>query len=77
VIGDCRVEAVDAARRREDLRRPGPVEYTDYAVAAYKRIVMLEPGAPELDRLLDLLRERADVKTLNQRRHRAVDLARE
>ena len=43
---------------------PGLSSNTDYAVAAYKRIVMLEPGAPELDRLLDLLRERADVKTL-------------
>jgi tetratricopeptide (TPR) repeat protein len=36
----------------------------DYAVAAYKRIVALDQGAPELDRLLELLRERADVRTL-------------
>ena len=43
---------------------PGLPSNKDYAVAAYKRIVALDQGAPELDRLLELLRERADVRTL-------------
>ena len=43
---------------------PGIAGNTDYAVASYKRIVALAPGAPELARLLELLRERADVRTL-------------
>lgn len=43
---------------------PGITGNTDYAVAAYRRIVALEPGAPEFDRLLALLRERADVRAL-------------
>ena len=33
-------------------------------LAAYKRILSVDPGAPELDRLLAILRERADVKGL-------------
>jgi tetratricopeptide (TPR) repeat protein len=36
----------------------------DQALAIYKRIVQVEPGAPELERLLELLRERADVQGL-------------
>ncbi|MEO6773528.1 MAG: hypothetical protein ABI467_10975 [Kofleriaceae bacterium] len=43
---------------------PGLPSNKDYAVAALKRIVALEPGAPELGRLLELLRERADVHAL-------------
>ena len=43
---------------------PGLSGNTDYAVAAYKRIVALAPGAAELARLLELLRERGDVHTL-------------
>jgi tetratricopeptide (TPR) repeat protein len=43
---------------------PGIARNVDYAVAAYKRIVVLDPGARELDRLLELLRERADVRSL-------------
>lgn len=34
------------------------------ALAAYRRILKIDPGAPELDRLLELQRERADVKGL-------------
>ncbi len=37
---------------------------TALTLAAYKRILSVEPGAPELDRLLAILRERADVKGL-------------
>jgi tetratricopeptide (TPR) repeat protein len=33
-------------------------------LAAYKRILSVDPGAPELDRLLGILRERADVNGL-------------
>ena len=43
---------------------PGISHNSDYAVAALKRIVANDPGAPELDRLLELLRERADVSSL-------------
>jgi tetratricopeptide (TPR) repeat protein len=61
----------DAAAKLELLREaakifdgPGLPSNRDYAVAAYKRIVAIDQGAPELDRLLELLRERADVRTL-------------
>ncbi|NVB82194.1 MAG: hypothetical protein HOV81_27685 [Kofleriaceae bacterium] len=43
---------------------PGLPHNSDYAVAAYKRILANDPGAPELDRLLELLRERADIRAL-------------
>jgi hypothetical protein len=43
---------------------PGMSHNTDYAVASYKRIVAIEPGAHEIDRLMELLRERADVRSL-------------
>ncbi|HEY1549734.1 MAG TPA: hypothetical protein VGG28_18025 [Kofleriaceae bacterium] len=43
---------------------PGIARNVDYAVSAYKRILTIEPGAPELERLLELLRERADVRSL-------------
>ena len=43
---------------------PGLPHNTDYAVAAYKRILAIDPGAPELERLLELLRERADIRGL-------------
>jgi tetratricopeptide (TPR) repeat protein len=36
----------------------------DQALAVYKRIVQVEPGAQEFERLLELLRERADVQGL-------------
>ncbi|MGE0395913.1 MAG: tetratricopeptide repeat protein [Kofleriaceae bacterium] len=39
-------------------------EHMALTLAAYKRILSVEPGAPELDRLLAILRERADVKGL-------------
>ncbi|MDX2093473.1 MAG: hypothetical protein SFX73_36855 [Kofleriaceae bacterium] len=38
--------------------RPGSTYRSDYACTIYRRIVALEPGADELDRLLELLRER-------------------
>ena len=43
---------------------PGIARNVDYAVAAYKRILVLDPGGPQLVRLLELLRERADVRSL-------------
>jgi tetratricopeptide (TPR) repeat protein len=43
---------------------PGLPHNTDYAVAAYRRILANEPGAREFDRLLELLRERADARSL-------------
>ena len=43
---------------------PGLPHNTDYAIASFRRILMIEPGAPELERLLELLRERADTRLL-------------
>jgi tetratricopeptide (TPR) repeat protein len=43
---------------------PGLSHNTDYAIAACKRILAVDPSAPELDRLLELLRERTDVRGL-------------
>jgi tetratricopeptide (TPR) repeat protein len=43
---------------------PGLPHDNDYAIAAYRRILAHDPGAGELDRLLELLRERADVRGL-------------
>ncbi|HEX4452166.1 MAG TPA: hypothetical protein VH143_14920 [Kofleriaceae bacterium] len=43
---------------------PGIARNVDYAVSTYKRILTIEPGAPELERLLELSRERADVRSL-------------
>ncbi|HEY5949472.1 MAG TPA: hypothetical protein VIV40_28455, partial [Kofleriaceae bacterium] len=43
---------------------PGLPHNTDYAVAAYRRILANDPGAPEFDRLLELMRERADARAL-------------
>ena len=37
---------------------------TEFAIAAYKRILQTDPGAPELGRLLELLRSRSDVAGL-------------
>jgi tetratricopeptide (TPR) repeat protein len=43
---------------------PGLTHNQDYAVAAYKRIVAIEPGAQEYERWLELLRERGDARAL-------------
>jgi len=43
---------------------PGMPHNTDYAIAAFRRILVNEPGAPEFDRFLELLRERADSRAL-------------
>jgi tetratricopeptide (TPR) repeat protein len=41
-----------------------PGENAAHALAAYRRILAVDPGAIELQRLLDLFRERADVRGL-------------
>jgi tetratricopeptide (TPR) repeat protein len=41
-------------------------ERSELSLAIYRRILQVDPGAPELDRLLDLLRRRADVRGLIQ-----------
>ena len=66
VLGDriARLELLREAAAVFD--GPGLSGNTDYAVAAYKRIIAIDPGAPEIGRLLELLRERADVRTLIQ-----------
>lgn len=43
---------------------PGLPHNTEYAISAFKRILTNDPGAREFERLLELLRERADVRTL-------------
>ncbi|HWO22316.1 MAG TPA: hypothetical protein VNO30_26335 [Kofleriaceae bacterium] len=50
---------------------PGPLaemarQRAEMALAIYRRILQVDPGAPELERLLDLLRRRADVRGLIQ-----------
>ena len=61
----------DRAAKLELLREaaavfdgPGIVHNNDYAVAAYGRIFATDKSAPEFERLLELLRERADVGAL-------------
>ena len=61
----------DRAAKLELLREaasvfdgPGLPHNTDYALAAYRRIVQSDPSAREFDRLGELLRERADVRGL-------------
>jgi tetratricopeptide (TPR) repeat protein len=65
VLGDrtAKLELLREAAKVFDSS--GITANTDYAVATYKRIVAIEPGAPEVDRLLTLLRERADVRGLH------------
>ncbi|MFN0248056.1 MAG: hypothetical protein ACKV2T_14290 [Kofleriaceae bacterium] len=52
-------DAVGVFDQQRDV--PGAAALT---LAAYKRLLAVEPGAPELDRLLAILRERADVNGL-------------
>ncbi len=61
----------DRAARLELLREavsvfdgPGMPHNTDYAIAGYRRILVNDPGAAELGRFLELLRERADTRAL-------------
>ncbi|MGE3544102.1 MAG: hypothetical protein AB7L28_09220 [Kofleriaceae bacterium] len=60
----------DRAGRLELLRQAAALFDSDavgdgeLALAAYKRILQIEPSAPELERALALLRERADVRGL-------------
>jgi tetratricopeptide (TPR) repeat protein len=64
VLGDrdARLELLREAAAIFD--GPGLAHNNDYAIAAYRRILLHDPGAPEFDRVLDLLRERADTTTL-------------
>ncbi|HUJ63353.1 MAG TPA: tetratricopeptide repeat protein [Kofleriaceae bacterium] len=64
VLGDHDARLVLLREAAVVFDGPGITHNTDYAVAAYKRIVATDPGAPEHDRLLELLRERADVRAL-------------
>ncbi len=48
----------------EVFARPGAAKNPDYTLAIYRRIVELDPKAPEAERLLELLRERGDGKSL-------------
>jgi hypothetical protein len=44
--------------------RPGPARNTDFALAICQRVVAIDPAAPERERVLELLRERGDPRTL-------------
>src|SRR6185369_5035604 len=44
--------------------RPGPPGDPDHALTTYRRILAADPGAPELDRLCELLRERGGIRKL-------------
>ncbi len=43
---------------------PGITHNAEYAIAAYRRILVNDPGAKEFDRFLELQRERADARAL-------------
>ncbi len=64
VLGDNTAKLALLREAAAVFDSPGMSRNTDYAAAAYRRMLAIEPGAPELDRLLDLLRERADVRSL-------------
>ncbi|HMG21716.1 MAG TPA: hypothetical protein VK607_10380, partial [Kofleriaceae bacterium] len=61
VIGD---RTARLALLRDAVRVFDAAETIDLAIAAYRRILQADPGAPELPRLLELLRSRADVTSL-------------
>ena len=64
VLGDTRAK-LDLLRSAAIVfDGAGIARNVDYAVAAYKRIVALDPGAKEHERLLEMLRERADIRSL-------------
>ncbi|MEO8703064.1 MAG: hypothetical protein ABI867_23670 [Kofleriaceae bacterium] len=50
-----------AERAAKSIDKPGK---GDHALAIYHRILQVDPGAPEHERLLDLIRQRADVHGL-------------
>jgi tetratricopeptide (TPR) repeat protein len=68
VIGDRTAKLTllrDAARVFDSGVGNGPGgDNVEFAIAAYKRILQTDPGAPELTRLLELLREGADITGL-------------
>ncbi|HEY0195669.1 MAG TPA: tetratricopeptide repeat protein, partial [Kofleriaceae bacterium] len=55
---DAKLALLRDAARVYDQRSPDP------AIATYKRLLQVEPGAPELGRVLEILRERADVNAV-------------
>ena len=57
-------------------RAPAPHERRAARSRATGASSQVDPGAPELERLLELLRERADVARPDHGAHRAADLAR-
>jgi tetratricopeptide (TPR) repeat protein len=61
VIGD---RTAKLALLRDAARVFDADDTSEYAIATYKRILKTDPGAPELARLLELLRERSDVAAL-------------
>jgi tetratricopeptide (TPR) repeat protein len=63
-IGDraAKLELLRAAASVFDGSGAG--HHTDHALATYHKILQIDPGAPEHDRVLDLLRERADTRGL-------------
>ena len=44
--------------------RPGPADNIDYTLAIYRRIVAIDPGASEGERLIEMLRQRGDARVL-------------
>jgi tetratricopeptide (TPR) repeat protein len=61
VIGD---RTAKLALLRDAVRMFETEDNADHAIAAYKRILQTDPGAPELVRLLELCRARADITGL-------------
>ena len=54
----------DAASVIDHNELPSPKASADQSLAIYKRILQVDPGAAEYERLLELIRERADVRGL-------------
>ncbi len=48
----------------DDANESGKAPLSPLALATLRRILAVDPGAPELHRLLELLRQRADVRSL-------------
>jgi tetratricopeptide (TPR) repeat protein len=67
IIGDRAAKLAllrDAASVFDPATRGAPGASAEFAVAAYRRLLAIEPGAPELEKLLAVLRERADIRGL-------------
>ncbi|MBA3391539.1 MAG: hypothetical protein H0T89_02790 [Deltaproteobacteria bacterium] len=64
VIGDPAAKLALLRDAASVLDSEGSPATSDQAVALYQRILQVDAGAPELERMLELMRQRADVRGL-------------